>query len=179
MISQCFSPSRGSEEAGVLQEVAVAKTVHLRFGNICMDWESFARILPIVFHPCIIRFLRSRGSDPSQYTAKLPMTGARAASQMAGCRERTQNRSHMTLDEVLGIGIVLESTKAQDKIYALLGLATDGSIEQIKPDYEKSVEQLFTETMRFLLRTGDPLYTLHLAGTGTMRKYELPSWVPD
>jgi hypothetical protein len=40
----------------ILQEVALAKKLHLVFWDVCMDWDPVASILEIVGNPYLIGF---------------------------------------------------------------------------------------------------------------------------
>jgi hypothetical protein len=70
----------------------------------------------------------------------------------------------------------LKATDPKDKVYALLGLASDSELLDIIPNYAQSVEEIYTETATKILAKGD-LFYLQLC------KYDahsaLPSWVPD
>lgn len=85
------------------------------------------------------------------------------------------------LDEALESGMPFESTSPHDKVYALYGLVTKLDLHNpdLKPRYELSTKLVFTDTMRYLLQTSDPLYLLHLAGSAANTFSDLPSWVPD
>jgi hypothetical protein len=157
----------------MLQEIALARKVRLVFGGPSMDWEHFAGALPIICDPLLFRLLSA------EHGIGQPIVGAINATIMASYRNRVQEGSRVTLDETLSFTLSFESTCGHDKIYAVLGLLTDESVRQIIPDYSKSVEKVFTETMRHLLRTPTAPSTFHLAGTGVERNLKLPCWVPD
>ncbi|KAK7218970.1 hypothetical protein V2G26_006973 [Clonostachys chloroleuca] len=90
-----------------------------------------------------------------------------------------------------------ELTDPRDKIYALLGLATDitythdGETAEIKgqknadppqPDYSKSVSDVYYEYACFFIESGqwcDVLHSAALNRLGNTRLADLPSWVPD
>jgi hypothetical protein len=68
-----------------------------------------------------------------------------------------------------------EATDPRDKIYGLLSLA--GDIDKLpRPDYSKSVEEIFTEFARVLYSTGRGIFELAGSSNQTLK---LPSWVPD
>jgi hypothetical protein len=87
----------------------------------------------------------------------------------------------LTLAWLLNQSIYFESTNPRDKIFALLGLATDDSSRLIIPDYRASTRSVYIKTMHYLLRQAkEPLVLLYGAGIGLQRKIlDLPSWVPD
>ena len=160
----------------MLQEIALAKRVDLVFGGVSLDWEVFAQSLPVLGNPLLGRFL---GSSDAEYEVTRPLLGVKNAMIMENCRALTRGDSDVTLNEVLQFSLQFQATKGHDKVYSVLGLVNDENSEFIVPDYSKSVETVFTETMRSLLQSSRPLQSLHLAGCGTSGQYDLPSWVPD
>jgi hypothetical protein len=68
----------------------------------------------------------------------------------------------------------------RDKIFALLGIATDAEDVMLDPAYDATVEEIYSRTARYLLQRDSSIVILHHAGIGYPRKYEtLPSWVPQ
>ena len=66
----------------------------------------------------------------------------------------------------------------KDKIYALLGLATDKV--GIEPDYNKSVEEVYIDTAKKIITSSGNLDLLNASGIFTEGTgHDLPSWVPD
>jgi hypothetical protein len=73
-----------------------------------------------------------------------------------------------------------DATDPRDKVFALLGIATDTEDVILNPDYEVSVEEVYTRTAQYLLQRDESIIILHKAGVGNPRKYkDLPSWVPQ
>ena len=71
----------------------------------------------------------------------------------------------------------LNATDPRDKIYGLLGLATDSKQLCILPDYDKSSIEVSPDTSRRLIATGE---TSILSWSQQSTRVEgLPSWVPD
>ncbi|KAH8745419.1 hypothetical protein F5882DRAFT_387543 [Hyaloscypha sp. PMI_1271] len=72
------------------------------------------------------------------------------------------------------------TTNEADKVFALLGLATDTTDTMLNPDYTISVEDVYIKTARHLLLRDQSILILHRAGVGFPNRNEtLPSWVPD
>jgi hypothetical protein len=71
----------------------------------------------------------------------------------------------------------MESTQPQDKIYGLLGLASDRDVLGIVPDYRLPCHEVYEATTRALLREG---HVSVLSFCQLSQKIpNLPSWVPD
>ncbi|KAL8687732.1 MAG: hypothetical protein Q9218_006183 [Villophora microphyllina] len=81
-----------------------------------------------------------------------------------------------TLSGLLRKSLVLQSTDARDKVYALLGLAEDREELGIVPDYTKSVSEIYTEVTRSVLRTTG---RLDLLCFNTNSDNDIPSWASD
>jgi hypothetical protein len=162
----------------MLQEVAFAKEVHLVFGNVTTKWEEIAEAMPIITQPALMSALKGYDLEKPITT---PFEGVLNGSMMDVHRSWVRNRftgSADPLAQVLANTAGFHSTDPHDRIYALLGIA-EKSQHQIAVDYSTPVGELYTETMRSLLRGKEPLYTLWMAGNGMPRKLKLPSWVPD
>lgn len=66
-------------------------------------------------------------------------------------------------------------TNPRDKIYSLLGIVDCGA--SISPDYSKSVEEVFTDTARIMIREYQHLGILSHAGYRE-RQPGIPTWAP-
>ena len=72
------------------------------------------------------------------------------------------------------------TTLPHDKIFSMLGLATDAADPALDPDYKVSAQELYIHVTRCLFEQDKFFDRLHLAGTGYPRTlHGLPSWVPD
>lgn len=82
-----------------------------------------------------------------------------------------------TLHEILLKLNTLNTTEMPDKIYALLGVATDRDQLAIVPDYFKDLDLISTETACALLRAG--CLGVLVSASSQDKTLQLPSWVPD
>jgi hypothetical protein len=87
-----------------------------------------------------------------------------------------ENQSNsMRLLDLLRIGCNFACRDPRDKVYALLGLASENL--GIVPDYEKRPARVFVDTALRILQSSSNLDLLnHVGGS---KEIELPSWVPD
>jgi hypothetical protein len=90
-------------------------------------------------------------------------------------------RKTLSLSRLLTDCVNFQATDARDKVFALLGLATDKSTSAIASNYQfLSTKDVFIQAGRYILSTSDPLAVLPFAGIGFPgRQTNLPSWVPD
>ena len=70
---------------------------------------------------------------------------------------------------------ILRSTDPRDKIYGLLGIASDAEQLKIVPGYTKSITEAYTEAATQILSLGK----LELLQYVHPQNPNLPSWVPD
>ena len=90
-----------------------------------------------------------------------------------------------SINEVLFLGRVCGATDPRDRVYALLPVLNLWAekmprLEKIRPDYNKSVQVVFIEMMRWAIQVKGNLNTLSYIGDISVRNTpHLPSWVPD
>ncbi|KAL8908306.1 MAG: hypothetical protein Q9171_005514 [Xanthocarpia ochracea] len=94
-----------------------------------------------------------------------------------------------TLLELLEFLRTTESSEPRDKVYALLGFASDLSSSDIVPDYSRPLEEVYKDVVRFSLSRADS--GLEILGHVThppadleqeitrRSPFDFPSWVPD
>ncbi|PVH77413.1 hypothetical protein DL98DRAFT_534855 [Cadophora sp. DSE1049] len=70
----------------------------------------------------------------------------------------------------------MEATDPRDRIYSLLDIAGDISALQIVPNYQHSVQQVYTDAAREILKKGRWYFLLFCH---ERKLQSLPSWVPD
>ena len=103
-------------------------------------------------------------------------------------RIRRQNGKRLELLSLLQQMRSYDCTDKKDKVYAALGFASNVPAGGIVPDYTKSIEEVYTDVVRFSL-TMPPLHRLDFLGY-VMRTAEestrlrnldesMPTWLPD
>ena len=106
---------------------------------------------------------------------------------MYAIRKTVQEGSLMPLLELLIFARGFKATDAKDKVYALLGIASDADLLQIKPDYTVELETAYRTMAASMAarkprldilnipRLTPPISRLELH----QHEFNLPSWVPD
>ena len=93
--------------------------------------------------------------------------------------EKKKNRSLLDLLVTFYVNVrprsQLRSTDPRDKIYSLLGIASNAEQLKIVPNYSKSVEEVYTDAAAKILSLGK-LELLHYVHP---QNPNMPSWVPD
>ena len=73
-----------------------------------------------------------------------------------------------------------EATDPRDKVYALLGLATDSHPESIIPNYERPISLVYAESVKDTInREGNLQILSYCSGLFTPTDAAIPSWAPD
>jgi hypothetical protein len=193
----------------VIQEVVMAKDCEVQYGQECFKWELMALTFSILMNHKVVRHFAPVENllyGPESYRS---LTGLKNAIVMEELRRnqrecdrivqigdsyefirgeaytadnirRSDYESFASLGRVLEQSTTFSATDSRDKIFAFLGLTTDGSRRAILPDYNRSVEEVYCAAMRFLLSSSKPFFALPFAGIGYLRSCRsLPSWVPD
>jgi hypothetical protein len=177
----------------VLQEVTLSSDTHLICGAQTVSRyrcdafiSMYAPRLPVV----AARIQREPGSS-NQYQRDIIMHPFHHRPNIMLSMPRIYRGSRFSLAALLRATCVgsinpnrhgphnLQSTKPEDKIFALLGLAADRKeLERygVVPNYDVSYEQTYATTMAALLRQGQ---ISMLSMCQASRSPDLPSWVPD
>ena len=163
----------------VIQEVVRARMLTVFCdGRMAIDWQHLAFVLTIIKmndRDVMVRVIPTDPQVPSFYPDGLWNT-----SHTYAVRHLIKNGLPVTLQSALIGCRFFKSTNPRDMIYALLGIVTDAGDAALDPDYNASVQMIFTKTTQILLTTNNSLKILHIAGIGWPRALtDLPSWVPD
>lgn len=159
----------------VVQEVALARRTVIFCGPYDLPWDhleiandiGFAYDLPIFYKtPEEI----ARGDIFSQ--SRNLMTKARYR------RARAQGTG-LRLQELLINNVSCFAKDPRDMIFSVLGLATDVTdAAELTVDYQKPVEQVYTDLVKFQVRKYESLDII-CASKCPKKQAHLPSWVPD
>jgi hypothetical protein len=161
----------------VIQEVVVTVPVHVVYSGRYLSFEILMQIIEIFATPEMLTILPS-GPFPLK---RQPMPNS---------FESGRHMLQLRMDHVLGKPILLEdvitacsryqATDPRDKVFALVGMASDALDESIQPDYHKSVSEVYISMAKYLLTRNYLVRTLPEAGIGHVRKItDIPSWIPD
>lgn len=171
----------------IVQEVTMAKKITFTCGKDTVAYDALHHALRLLRNfrlwqqlklgrdatrPSCVREdsgLRSRVIDtnPSRPIDLLKISRAEGAMPMMYLLRRLQ---------------LFTATDSRDRVFALLGIATDARELEVKPDYSKSCEEVYTGLARILLRHGyfDVLsHCIHEPHDGTSSSLHMQTWVPD
>ncbi|KAK4545542.1 hypothetical protein LTR36_002892 [Oleoguttula mirabilis] len=169
----------------IVQEVTMAQNVEFVCGTETVAYQALHHSLRLLRNyrlwqllklghdttrPILVREdsgLRARviNTDPSHAIDLLKVSRAEGAMPMMYLLRRLQR---------------FNATDPRDRVFALLGIATDAEELGVRPDYSKSWEQVYTELARVLLGHGyfDVLSHCIHEPHGDSSSLRLQTWVP-
>ncbi|KAJ9663577.1 hypothetical protein H2201_005538 [Coniosporium apollinis] len=155
----------------VLQEVAVAEFVTAFLG----DFEIKANYIGYA----AVWFV---GKGYANEWGPLTLTSdlSKAAFLLNRTKSMMSGNNRSKLLSLLGRVRTFKATLPQDKVYAVLGIAQEGrsyADTPLRPDYNKSVAEVYRDTTRYLIRHNTNLDVLsHTCSSDANRNYDAPSW---
>ncbi|CAN8105507.1 unnamed protein product [Discula destructiva] len=155
----------------VIQEVVVSKAATAHCGPFTIDWEEVAKGLQRATGSGFIAF--------SEQTNKVTSIGIWRdkfhVSRDSSVRAEDLDMRLIMMDEG-----AKKATNLRDKIYSLRGIASDDFARGIAVDYRDTIEKVYTDCTKHLLRMRKDLRILsRVRQRGKDPSLQLPSWVPD
>lgn len=181
------------ERVWVMQEVimACAKTSHtasgeshilLSFEKCSIDFDGLAKVLEVIENCdldselCYYRQNKDRSIERG-----ITPRGLEAIKTFSTSREFKSRGIPILFNFVLSHAWHFKASNDRDKLYAVMAFADEIPDASLRPNYESTVEDVYTAWATALLKRDDnyPLL-LHMSGIGLQRSLlALPSWVPD
>lgn len=154
----------------IVQEIALSRNIRLILGTTEEPWSSAQALV---------------ATSPRKRISQHPTTerSIHFPRALSLCLDH-QFRGSASLLEALQLGRSFQATKAEDKVFALLGMVDEKQKQGLPADYQSGVRHVYVKVAKQLI---------HLDG-GTLRSvlgsiirnesesqepYNLPSWVPD
>ena len=166
------------ERLWIVQEIIMAAgNMILLYGGSFIAWDTLAEVIVTMeTHGLSWLIVQSidEEADPIAPAGLLNTACVHAMKNMKNAQQP------ICLQLALIYCLRFKATDPRDKIFALLGLATDASDPVLNPNYEATARDVFTVSSSYMMTTNKSLRILHIAGIGWSRKIlDLPSWVPD
>lgn len=160
----------------VVLEAVLSQHISFMCGDTVIAWKCLADVLPILTARGLDTFLQIQ----EEATPLIQPRGVLTMQLIYGIRQLREKKESISLASLLLDCHSLEASEPVDKVFSLLGLASDANDEELDPDYESSSKAVFSRVSRYMISRTKSLLTLHAAGVGFERKIKnLPSWVPD
>lgn len=162
------------QRAWIIQEVAVSRKTAIFCGLLMLPFDVVGRAAAFLVESSWIKVFHEMYN----------VSGAAGfITGMMNCRVRHQDGEHQSLDLLLASTRRFKATKPVDKIFALINLAESGRKERLppvlRPDYRKSVVEVFRDVTLYLIRQGSLDILSGVEDVKFRQIHQLPSWVPD
>ena len=171
---------RWFQRSWVIQEVALANIVIVMCGCRILNWDDIERTGQYLVFSGFFRAMQDTYGRQGRPTFASTIQNNRARVKLDADRPLTLLLSSMRR---------FQATDPKDKIYSLLGLLEDkkgletqGKVNDnvIRPDYSLSVDTIFSQVTKSLIKHESSLALLSTVEDASLRvTLNLPSWVPD
>ncbi|KIX92053.1 uncharacterized protein Z520_12207 [Fonsecaea multimorphosa CBS 102226] len=185
----------------VVQELALARKATVVCGSRLLQWEQLARTIEFIratkwYHHLStekMRHIRALGRSSGAFK-KLLASNARFGLEpvyLNNTRNALQSYPQRESSGGPSLRVLLDThrytaaTDPRDKVYAFLSLSNAAKSspekrDEIKPNYQTPVRQVYTEAACTLIRSTRNLNLLsHVQDRSLTKVKGLPSWVPD
>lgn len=163
---RCFFERPWFRRLWILQEALLSKQATVHYGRSRIPFPSILRLSSDLI-------VDNLGNHRGSVFDNCPLK--RCMHEWDLLREVVNKRGGWPLVYALPMTERMESTLFQDRVYALLGLATAADRQSIKPDYSKPFESLQREISAYLISSSDaPFEAFHYMGVRNAS--EVPSW---
>ncbi|KAF1996938.1 hypothetical protein P154DRAFT_607356 [Amniculicola lignicola CBS 123094] len=152
----------------IIQEIVAAQNVKIVCGKWIIDWNDLYLAMEVVD-----RQIQLLEHDSSALKATWEPFLSLAAQ-----REWEARQHRWTLILLLENFRHSESTLSRDRLFALLGLASDGNEASFEPDYDSPLEAIVLKFARVFVRQGRGMQLLYRAGLN-QQSDKFASWIPD
>lgn len=156
----------------VVQEVVAAPNVKVVCGKWLIDWKDLHAGLGVV----------DRELQMAEYEDAI--CDLRAAwkpfTKLAAQREWEARQYRWSLLILLEHFRYGESKLSRDRLFALVGLASDGNEVDFEPDYKSPIQDVVLKFAKVFVRQGRGIQLLYRAGICNSNPDErFPTWIPD
>jgi len=159
----------------IVQELILASDVRISCGGWTLHWDDFFEALKI----CREAMQSEMNSNPEQRLILDHIDPAYALGLTRQSRLMFNDvifGRRYNLLELLDLFAYTKATRERDKLFALLGLASDCTGEAFDPDYESSMEAIVRRYANEFVRRGHAMDLLYRAGIS--KSYPFCSWIP-
>ncbi|KAI1745662.1 heterokaryon incompatibility protein-domain-containing protein [Xylaria scruposa] len=152
----------------VVQEIAIPARATIRYGNVTAPWDMFVRAAQARYY-----FLNVEAEQN-----KVISVFIRQVLDIEDLRSKRRKSNGTNFLSLLQRFSYRKATNDYDKVYALLGLASEKDL--LNPDYSVSIQELYMRTVIALIRAHRSLAPL----SGNLKRKNsqsqgLASWIPD
>lgn len=152
----------------IVQEAVIARKLNIVHGKMQVDWNN----LFLVMEHIEKHLERAESTRSNSWIPFLKLGRLRHIEDRSG---------RLSILKLLENFRHAKSKDPRDKFFSLLGIASDGNLEDFEPDYSSSLAQITRRFATALYRrfSEKKQAMLLLNRAGLSQRDDLPSWVPD
>ena len=157
----------------VIQEVVLAKELKLICGNYEVDWNDIMKAVDICLDD-------QDGPLPTDCSLRQIMPSFNPVHTLGLTKRAFENQNlskRFNLLSLLDVFTHSKSTELCDKIFALLGIASDSNATVFNPDYSSSIDVVIRRFAHEFVRRGNAPELLYRAGS--TKSIKSVSWIPN
>jgi hypothetical protein len=157
----------------IIQEITVASTVVMLYGDLEFPWTELASALK--------EFLIYSAQERDESEIDVSEIGIEASHLLKFREHWIDTNKPITLLQAMLWTLHTKATDPRDKIFALLGLCHDGFRLVPIPNYKQPLESIISEMSKLSFSRTRSLDLMCLKGAGKMLNDStgLPSWTPN
>lgn len=160
----------------IIQEVVLAKQMGIVYGDEIITWSILGRVITVI-NNIGLHYMLEGSDDTGEFVAP---EGIKNISVMYAFKIIRDSGAPVTIQACLLDSRNFKATDPRDKMFAMLGIATDVDDPVLVPDYVQNTHVIYTKFTAYLLERDCSLRYLHAAGIGLPRSLlNIPSWVAD
>jgi Heterokaryon incompatibility protein (HET) len=164
----------------VIQEVAVAREVQVRYGGKYISWDYLSIVGKVLYDPEFVLSSALLMAGNNKWSLRKPPLGSAMISLMEAFREAILHDGRIPATTLFSLGCIKAATDPRDKVYAVLGISTTDVQEAIPIDYGKTVDQVYLEAAHYLISIGELFSLITFAGATSPSQVDtIPTWVPN
>lgn len=166
----------------VIQEIALARRVHICYGNVTMNWDALAFAALALSDSRLVGSMSRNANVVARDAITVANMHLINIAGISAIRQGHQEGQRLSFLDVLAETYKSTATIPHDNILGVLGLIDDLPPDIVRPDYGEPVERFFARIARYAIARDSDFSLLQAAGSGypaSKRLTGLPSWVPD
>ena len=166
----------------IIQEAVLGRRAIVISGVDTVDWKTFERACQgIGLYQTSTAMIPGFDIIYNTNEAVKTLMIAREERNAVFLKRWFSRKEFTKMMDLLNESLDFQCSDKRDKVFGLLGIATDTSSgdEEIRPDYESKVEEVYRRFVIWEIKKNDSLRSLSCASDRSKSVYLLPSWVPD
>ncbi|KAK7705562.1 hypothetical protein SLS64_007929 [Diaporthe eres] len=154
--------------AWIVQEAVIARRLKLIFGKTRVDWNHLFLVMEHI-------------DKELEATEKIESSSWVPFLKLGRLRHVEDRSGRVSILKLLENFRHAKSSDPRDKFFSLLGIASDGNLDEFEPDYSSPIAEVTERFAVALIRrfSAEKQAMLLLYRAGLSLSYDLPSWVPE